>query len=165
MLIIQFLKFGFEIKQLQLRRRPRGSAPSRDRSCCRRRNRSGNLSLELRAGHIGLHEQAGVVVRPFAGEGVRVTIGEVEANDIFLRVAVLGGGCSGFQYTFNFDDARTDDDMVIAKDGAVVVIDSTSMDLLRGSQIDFVEDMVGSAFAIKNPNATSSCGCGNSFSV
>lgn len=89
-----------------------------------------------------------------------------EANpDVFLRVAVLGGGCSGFQYTFNFDDARTDDDMVIAKDGAVVVIDSTSMDLLRGSQIDFVEDMVGSAFAIKNPNATSSCGCGNSFSV
>lgn len=89
-----------------------------------------------------------------------------EANpDVFLRVAVLGGGCSGFQYTFNFDDARTDDDLVIAKDGAVVVIDSTSMDLLRGSQIDFVEDMVGSAFAIKNPNATSSCGCGNSFSV
>lgn len=84
---------------------------------------------------------------------------------LFLRVAVLGGGCSGFQYSFNFDDTRADDDLVIAKDGAVVVIDSTSLDLLRGSQIDFVEDMVGSAFAIKNPNASSSCGCGNSFSV
>lgn len=84
---------------------------------------------------------------------------------LFLRVAVLGGGCSGFQYSFNFDNARTDDDLVIEKDGAVVVIDSTSLDFLRGAQIDFVEDMVGSAFAIKNPNASSSCGCGNSFSV
>lgn len=88
-----------------------------------------------------------------------------EQQPSMLRVAVLGGGCSGFQYTFNFDDARTDDDLVITRDGAVVVIDSTSLDLLRGSQIDFVEDMVGSAFAIKNPNASSSCGCGNSFSV
>jgi len=89
-----------------------------------------------------------------------------EANpDVFLRVAVLGGGCSGFQYTFNFDDTRADDDLVISKDGAVVVIDSTSLDFLRGAQIDFVEDMVGSAFAVKNPNASTSCGCGNSFSV
>jgi iron-sulfur cluster insertion protein len=84
---------------------------------------------------------------------------------IMLRVAVLGGGCSGFQYSFAFDDARQDDDLVIEKGGAKVVIDSTSLDLLKGSQIDFVEDMVGSAFAIKNPNASSSCGCGNSFSV
>lgn len=89
-----------------------------------------------------------------------------EANpDVFLRVAVLGGGCSGFQYSFSFDDTRGDDDFVIAKDGATVVIDSTSLDLLRGSEIDFVEDMVGAAFAIRNPNASSSCGCGNSFSV
>jgi iron-sulfur cluster insertion protein len=83
----------------------------------------------------------------------------------FLRVAVLGGGCSGFQYSFAFDDARAEDDTVIEKDGAVVVIDSTSLDLLKGSEIDFVEDMVGAAFAIRNPNASSSCGCGNSFSV
>ncbi len=106
-----------------------------------------------------------VQVTDSAARRIATLMGREGNPDIFLRVAVLGGGCSGFQYTFNFDDARTDDDMVIAKDGAVVVIDSTSMDLLRGSQIDFVEDMVGSAFAIKNPNATSSCGCGNSFSI
>lgn len=106
-----------------------------------------------------------VQVTDSAAKRIATLMGREANPDVFLRVAVLGGGCSGFQYTFNFDDARTDDDMVIAKDGAVVVIDSTSMDLLRGSQIDFVEDMVGSAFAIKNPNATSSCGCGNSFSV
>jgi len=86
-------------------------------------------------------------------------------TNLFLRVSVLGGGCSGFQYSFNFDDAQAEDDTVIEKNGARVVIDSTSMDLLKGSEIDFVEDMVGSAFAIKNPNASSSCGCGNSFSV
>ena len=84
---------------------------------------------------------------------------------IMLRVAVLGGGCSGFQYSFAFDDTRNDDDMVIEKNGASVVVDSTSLELLKGSQIDFVEDMVGAAFAIRNPNATSKCGCGNSFSV
>jgi iron-sulfur cluster insertion protein len=108
---------------------------------------------------------APVVVTDSAARRIATLMGRETNPEVFLRVAVLGGGCSGFQYTFNFDDARTEDDMVIAKDGAVVVIDSTSLDLLRGSQIDFVEDMVGSAFAIKNPNATSSCGCGNSFSV
>ena len=87
------------------------------------------------------------------------------APGLFLRVAVLGGGCSGFQYSFAFDDAQAEDDTVIEKNGAKVVIDSTSLDLLKGSEIDFVEDMVGAAFAIRNPNATSNCGCGNSFSV
>lgn len=84
---------------------------------------------------------------------------------IMLRVAVLGGGCSGFQYSFAFDDTRNEDDTIIEKSGAAVIIDSTSLELLKGSQIDFVEDMVGAAFAIRNPNATSKCGCGNSFSV
>jgi iron-sulfur cluster insertion protein len=106
-----------------------------------------------------------VIVTESAAKRIATLMSREGNPDLFLRVAVLGGGCSGFQYTFNFDDARTEDDLVIARDGAVVVIDSTSLDLLRGSQIDFVEDMVGSAFAIKNPNASSSCGCGNSFSV
>lgn len=106
-----------------------------------------------------------VVVTDNAARRIAVLMSRESNPDVFLRVAVLGGGCSGFQYSFNFDDARTDDDLVIAKDGAVVVIDSTSLDLLRGSEIDFVEDMVGSSFAIRNPNASSSCGCGNSFSV
>lgn len=88
-----------------------------------------------------------------------------EAEPSMMRVAVLGGGCSGFQYTFGFETAKNDDDLVIERDGAKVLVDSTSLELLAGSEIDFVEEMVGSSFQIKNPNATSSCGCGNSFSV
>jgi iron-sulfur cluster insertion protein len=82
-----------------------------------------------------------------------------------LRIAVSGGGCSGFQYGFSFDDAVNADDQVFTRDGATVVIDETSLELLGGAEIDFVEDLVGAAFQIRNPNASSSCGCGNSFSV
>ncbi len=84
---------------------------------------------------------------------------------LMLRVAVLGGGCSGFQYSFSFDDTRNDDDVVIEKDGVIALIDEVSMGLLAGSEIDYAEEMIGSAFTLRNPNATSSCGCGNSFSV
>ena len=84
---------------------------------------------------------------------------------MMLRISVSGGGCSGFQYGFTFDDAHNDGDLVIERDGAVVVIDDVSLDLLTGSEIDFVEDLVGSSFAIRNPQAKSSCGCGNSFAV
>ncbi|MFO1080635.1 MAG: iron-sulfur cluster insertion protein ErpA [Reyranellaceae bacterium] len=88
-----------------------------------------------------------------------------EPKPVMMRVAVLGGGCSGFQYSFSFEDARNDDDLVIERNGAAVLVDSTSLELLRGSELDYVEEMVGSSFQVKNPNATSSCGCGNSFSV
>jgi iron-sulfur cluster insertion protein len=88
-----------------------------------------------------------------------------EAADAKLRVAVNGGGCSGFQYVFDFDDQTGDDDIVIEKDGARVLIDSASLELLKGSEIDYVTEMVGASFQIRNPNASSSCGCGNSFSV
>lgn len=88
-----------------------------------------------------------------------------EAPGAMLRVAVNGGGCSGFRYDFTFDDARQDDDLVIEKDGAVVLIDSMSQLYLAGAAIDFVEDVIGSSFQITNPNATSSCGCGSSFSI
>ena len=84
---------------------------------------------------------------------------------LMLRVAVTGGGCSGFQYNFAFDDARADDDLVIEKLGATVLVDTVSLGFLAGSEIDFVEDMLGSSFSVKNPNATSSCGCGSSFAV
>ena len=91
---------------------------------------------------------------------------EGEGNpNLKLRVFVSGGGCSGFQYGFTFDDTKNDDDLLIEKDGASVLIDTTSLELLGGSQIDYVEDMIGAAFQIKNPQAKSSCGCGNSFSV
>ena len=85
--------------------------------------------------------------------------------DVFLRVSVSGGGCSGFQYGFAFDDQIMDDDLLIEKGGATVRIDSVSLDLLAGSVIDFVEDMMGASFQVKNPNASSSCGCGSSFAV
>ena len=81
-----------------------------------------------------------------------------------LRLAVTGGGCQGFQYNFSFDAERNADDVVFTRDGAEMVVDETSLDLLAGSEVDFVEDLIGSYFAVKNPNAKSSCGCGSSFS-
>jgi iron-sulfur cluster insertion protein len=88
-----------------------------------------------------------------------------QAGNAMLRIAVSGGGCSGFQYGFSFDDARNEDDLVFERDGVGVVVDDVSLDLLNGAEIDFVEDLMGAAFQIRNPNAASSCGCGNSFSV
>ena len=90
---------------------------------------------------------------------------KAEPQPMVLRLAVTGGGCSGFQYNFALDDTRTADDLVVERDGAVVLIDPMSLDFLKGSEIDFVDDMIGQAFKVNNPNATSSCGCGTSFSV
>jgi iron-sulfur cluster insertion protein len=78
---------------------------------------------------------------------------------------VSGGGCSGFQYGFSFDDQRQEDDRVFEREGEQLVIDAVSLELVKGAEIDFVEDMMGASFQVKNPNAASSCGCGNSFSV
>ncbi len=88
-----------------------------------------------------------------------------QAPGAMLRVAVSGGGCSGFQYGFSFDDARTEDDLLIERDGARVLIDNVSLDLLKDSELDWVDDLIGASFQIRNPNAKSSCGCGTSFSV
>jgi iron-sulfur cluster insertion protein len=85
--------------------------------------------------------------------------------DSFVRLAVSGGGCSGFQYGFSFDQAKNVDDLIFERDGVALVIDEVSLELVKGAEIDFVEDMMGSAFQVKNPNAASSCGCGNSFSI
>jgi iron-sulfur cluster assembly accessory protein len=82
-----------------------------------------------------------------------------------LRVAVLAGGCNGFQYRFELDDATQDDDVVIERSGAKVLIDPVSLDLLAGAELDYAEELMGSYFAVKNPNAKSACGCGTSFSV
>ena len=87
------------------------------------------------------------------------------AENAFLRIAVSGGGCSGFQYGFTFDDQRNEDDVVFERDGVAVVVDDVSLGLLSGAEIDFVEDLMGASFQIRNPNAASSCGCGNSFSI
>lgn len=88
-----------------------------------------------------------------------------ENKGMMLRISVSGGGCSGFQYGFSFDDTQGEADLVIAQDGAVVLIDDVSLELLGGSQIDYVEDLAGASFAIRNPQAKTSCGCGNSFSI
>jgi iron-sulfur cluster insertion protein len=85
--------------------------------------------------------------------------------DAFLRLAVSGGGCSGFQYGFSFDDTRQAEDFVFERDGVQLVVDETSLELVKGAEIDFVEDMMGASFQVKNPNAASSCGCGSSFSL
>lgn len=90
---------------------------------------------------------------------------EDEAPNTMLRVTVSGGGCSGYQYGFGFDTNKTEDDHLFTHDGVTVVVDDVSLDLLSGSELDFVEDLIGAAFQVKNPNATSSCGCGASFSI
>jgi iron-sulfur cluster insertion protein len=82
-----------------------------------------------------------------------------------LRIAVLAGGCSGFQYRFELDDAHAADDLVIRRDAAVVFIDPASLDLLAGSELDYTDALMGAHFAVRNPNASSACGCGTSFSV
>ena len=90
---------------------------------------------------------------------------ETDSEILNLRVYVTGGGCSGFQYGFFFDKTVEDDDTCIEKQGANLVIDSLSLQYLQGSTVDYVEDLTGSKFIISNPNATTTCGCGESFSI
>jgi iron-sulfur cluster assembly accessory protein len=86
-------------------------------------------------------------------------------EDVALRIAVLAGGCSGFQYRFELDGQTADDDVVIRHGPARVVVDAVSMDLLSGSELDYTDELMGSHFAVRNPNAKSACGCGTSFSL
>lgn len=88
-----------------------------------------------------------------------------EAAGTMLRVSVEGGGCSGFQYKFDLVEAAADDDVVIERSPAKILIDPVSLEYLAGSEIDFVDDLIGASFKIQNPNATASCGCGTSFSL
>lgn len=88
-----------------------------------------------------------------------------EPDGTALRVSVSGGGCSGFQYGFDLDKSRAEDDLVLERNGAVVLIDAVSLPYVGGSEIDFVDDIIGQSFQVKNPNATASCGCGTSFSI
>jgi iron-sulfur cluster assembly accessory protein len=95
-------------------------------------------------------------------------IGEIlktEAPGTMLRVSVEGGGCSGFQYKFDVESAKADDDLVISRDGATVLIDPVSIGYMAGSEIDFVDDLIGASFKVKNPKAKASCGCGTSFAL
>ncbi len=95
-------------------------------------------------------------------------IGEIlrqEPTGTMLRVSVEGGGCSGFQYKFDTERAKADDDIVIERGGATVLIDPVSLNYMAGAEIDFVDDLIGSSFKVNNPQATASCGCGTSFAL
>jgi iron-sulfur cluster assembly accessory protein len=95
-------------------------------------------------------------------------IGELlrsEPSGAMLRLSVLGGGCSGFQYKFDVERDRADDDVTIDRDGVTMLVDSVSLQYLAGSEIDFVDDLIGASFKVNNPKAKASCGCGTSFSL
>lgn len=105
---------------------------------------------------------------PILTESAARRVAEILKNEppgVVLRVGVDGGGCSGFQYTYNLTQDRSDADLVLEQDGATVVVDPISLDFLRGCRIDFVDDLMGRMFKIHNPAATASCGCGASFAI
>lgn len=100
-----------------------------------------------------------------AAKRIRAIVASEGNPGLRLRLSISGGGCSGFQYGFTLDDQQHDDDLLIERDGAVLVVDATSAELMQGAVLDFVEDLSGAGFQVKNPQATASCGCGNSFAV
>jgi iron-sulfur cluster insertion protein len=106
-----------------------------------------------------------IVFTDSAAQKVAGLIQEEGNDNLKLRVYITGGGCSGFQYGFTFDEEINDDDTQIVKDGVTVLIDSMSIQYLSGAEIDFKEDLSGAQFVIRNPNATTTCGCGSSFSA
>jgi iron-sulfur cluster assembly accessory protein len=105
-----------------------------------------------------------VTLSQSAAERIAV-LSQAEGRALKLRVAVDGGGCSGFQYRFDLVEAGEPDDLVIAREGSEALVDPVSLPLLLGSEIDFVDELIGAQFQVKNPNAKSSCGCGVSFSI
>jgi iron-sulfur cluster insertion protein len=109
-------------------------------------------------------ETAPLTVTPRAARQIARIIA-AEGSPKMLRLSVSGGGCSGFQYHFDLDDKRADDDLVIEQDGVKVLVDSMSLGFLGGAELDYVDELIGAAFKVNNPNAKSSCGCGTSFSI
>ena len=109
--------------------------------------------------------EAKVDITESAARRLATLIAAEPGDGLMFRVAVTGGGCSGFQYNFSFDDTRQEDDLVFGRDGVTVLIDAVSLDLLKGAEIDFSKELSGAAFKVNNPNAASSCGCGKSFST
>ena len=115
--------------------------------------------------HHDLNIQPFGLTRNAATQIAKLLLDEIESKDKFMRVAVEGGGCSGFQYIFNFDSQKNNDDHSFEKDGIVVIVDDMSLELIKGGVLDYVEELIGSYFQVVNPNASSSCGCGTSFSI
>src|SRR5258708_24472228 len=102
---------------------------------------------------------------PDGGAGRISEIIKTGGRGAMLRISVEGGGCSGFQYKFDIERAQPEDDLVISRENAVVLVDPASVPFLAGSEVDFVDDLIGASFRVVNPNATASCGCGTSFSI
>mgnify|MGYP003365768048 CR=1 FL=1 len=102
---------------------------------------------------------------PPAGRIKDIIAAQPEPDGLALRVAVLAGGCNGFQYQFRLERDQAPDDVVIERDGAKVFVDTTSLDLLENAELEFVDKLMGAHFTVTNPNAASSCGCGTSFSL
>lgn len=106
-----------------------------------------------------------VVLTDRAAKRINRIVAKEEPGTV-LRISVAGGGCSGFQYEYNLvNETPTEDDLVLTRDGATVYIDSMSLEFMGGAEIDFVDDLIGQSFQIRNPNAVASCGCGTSFAV
>jgi iron-sulfur cluster assembly accessory protein len=105
-----------------------------------------------------------IALTPSAAKRV-AWIAQRQDKPAILRLAVEGGGCSGFQYKFDLTETAQADDMVVETDGVRLVVDAVSLDLVRGATVNFVEDLSGAAFKVENPNAASGCGCGSSFSI
>jgi iron-sulfur cluster insertion protein len=122
-------------------------------------------ALEHMADSGNMTEERRIVLTENAARRIAILRDQEQAENAFLRISVSGGGCSGFQYGFAFDEQRHADDFVFERDGVAVVVDDVSLGLLNGAELDFVEDLMGASFQVHNPNAASSCGCGNSFSI
>ncbi|MCI0753430.1 HesB/IscA family protein [Teichococcus vastitatis] len=113
----------------------------------------------------GSPHPASFSVTPRAFAQVRQIAGREGRPGAGLRLAVLAGGCSGFQYSFQLDDAVAEDDLVLEADGTRVMIDPVSLDLVQGAQLDWADELIGAHFTVRNPQAASGCGCGASFSI
>lgn len=108
---------------------------------------------------------APVTLTEAAAARVKVLMEMEGRTGVMLRLAVSGGGCSGFQYGISLDDTRSDDDQVFEQHGVRFLVDETSLEILKGTELDYVEELIGASFQFRNPNASSTCGCGSSFSV
>jgi len=115
--------------------------------------------------NIGVVKASPIIFTQAASVKAKKLIVEEDNTALKLRVYVTGGGCSGFQYGFTFDEKLADDDLVIEREGVSLVIDTLSFQYLVGSKVDYKEDLDGSRFVVENPNAATTCGCGSSFSI
>ncbi len=122
------------------------------------------MSNSLNSGS-GVAKASPIIFTQAASAKAKELISEEENPNLKLRAFVTGGGCSGFQYGFSFEEIQNDDDLIIEKDGVRLLVDALSFQYLVGSKVDYREDLDGSRFVVENPNATTTCGCGSSFSI